>query len=264
MRTIVSHQHRQAVRNLSFCYLCGAEFTTQDEADRDHVPPECVFAKEDREPLILRTHRSCNSAHKLTDEKIGQLIALRRGAAPAAENRRLVAKQLDAGVAIWNLDVDAAVWRWISGFHAALYREPLRIRETGDTDKPFVRSLVVPFPKAPKRTGQIEPLLTQHQKYVATVKSNRFRRNLDLIHCNKGKLRYECVWDRADNADLWMCIFALDVCDWKDLGRASGQPARGCAGFYVLDTGMIPDGGVRSVASSIILPNYDQLDPFAP
>jgi hypothetical protein len=29
---------------------------------------------------------------------------------------------------------------------------------------------------------------------------------------------------RAANNGPWMCIFALDIYDWKDLGRTSHQP----------------------------------------
>ncbi len=264
VRLILNHQQRQAVRKLPFCYLCGQEFVDGEAIDGDHVPPECIFKKEHREPLILRTHVVCNSAHKLVDEKVGQLISLRRGSAPRPENRRLRVRTVPAGAALWNLDLDAAVWRWIMGFHAALYDQPLQFGPTGDPQKPFARSLTFPFPKAPKETGAIEPLLLQHLRFVETLKSNRFRNNVDQIGCNKGQLVYECVWDRFDNTDQWMCIFGLNLCDWKDLGRAPGQPARGCAGCYVIEASDVPSNASRSARSSIIVPNYDRLDPFAP
>jgi len=97
--------------------------------------------------LKLRAHKACNHGHHLNDEKIGQMIALRRREAPRPENRKLHALRTNAGAAIINLDVDATVWRWITGFHAALYREPLHFQATGKTDPPFVRSIVLPFPK---------------------------------------------------------------------------------------------------------------------
>jgi hypothetical protein len=37
-----------------------------------------------------------------------------------------------------------------------------------------------------------------------------------------------------------MCVFALDIYDWKDLGRTSVLPARGCAGFYMTPAQTIP------------------------
>jgi len=68
--------------------------------------------------------------------------------------------------------------------------------------------------------------LPQHLNFVQTIKTNRAKNNLDRICCNKGKLTYECVWAQADNDGPWLCIFALDIYDWKDLGRTRVQPAR--------------------------------------
>ena len=110
----------RSARNLPFCYVCGRNFTDDDLTDHDHVPAEAVFANEHRQPLKLRTHRSCNHDNKLVDEKIGQMIALPRGQSPRPEHRRLIAMKTKLGTAILNLDVDGAVWRWIAGFHASL------------------------------------------------------------------------------------------------------------------------------------------------
>jgi hypothetical protein len=155
-----------------------------------------------------------------------------------------------------NLDIDAAVWRWIGGFHAALYRE---------AGVGIKGSLITPFPRARLVNGRavIEPLRVQHQIFVETIKSNRLKDNLDRISCNKGKLTYECVWQQADNGGPWMCMFALDIYDWKDLGRTPGLPARGCAGFYITPTQTIPAHATKAVKSSIIIPTSDRLDAFA-
>jgi hypothetical protein len=73
MASLLTHKDLQAVRDLSFCYLCGNQFDPNDQVNRDHVPPKSIFARHDRRPLTLRTHVDCDSAHKRTDEKIGQL-----------------------------------------------------------------------------------------------------------------------------------------------------------------------------------------------
>src|SRR5436190_740871 len=82
-----------------------------------------------------------------------------------------------------------------------------------DHDPPYVRSLVVPFPKGSKITRSVEPLRIQHVKFVETIKVNRLLRNVDRIECNRGQLVYECVWDRFDRRNQRCCIFALNVCD---------------------------------------------------
>jgi hypothetical protein len=240
--------------------LCGRDFVAGDSRNRDHVPPECIFAPEDREPLWLPAHIACNGSYKLLDEKIGQVIALRRGKVPRdPRHRRLrftYSPQQNLG-AVVNVDINSAVWRWIGGFHAALYRESgVGIRG----------SLVTPFPRARLVNDRalLEPLrIQQHKIIVETIVVSRHRNNLDRISCNKGKLIYECVWQQADNAGPWMCFFALDVYDWKDLGRTDVLPARGCAGFYVTPAPSVPANATIGVKSSIIIPIRDRLDPFS-
>lgn len=175
MVSLLRQTDYQKVQNLPFCYLCGCQFIEGDNQNRDHVPPECVFAPLDREPLWLPAHTACNSAYHLVDEKIGQLIALRYGKVPRqAAHRKLkfaLSRRRNLG-AVVNLDIDAGVWRWIAGFHAALYRQPgVGIRG----------SLVTPFPKARFINGRpvLAPLLVQHALFVQTIKSNRVRGNLD-------------------------------------------------------------------------------------
>jgi hypothetical protein len=253
-----------AVRDLAFCYVCSSTFGGGDITNYDHVPAQAVFASKDRQPLKLKTHSACNSDHSQIDEKIGQMIALRRGETPEPKNRKLRFRRTNLGPALDNLDVDAAIWRWITGFHAALYRIPLRLQPTGNAERPFVRSLVLPFPKGPKLTRVVEPVRVQHLKFVETIKYNRLKGNLDRIECNKGQLRYECVWDHFDRrADQWCCVFALDVYDWKDLGAIPTDVARGCAGVYMPDGGCLPAEAAEAMRSPLIIPNYDRLDPFA-
>jgi len=261
MATVSNQKEARAVRNLPFCYLCGARFLPGDVLDHDHVPPEAVFAKRDRQPLKLRAHRACNGSQSPTDEKFGQLIGLRRGQAVAPRNQRLevyVSKRGDSA-ALFNFNVDKAIWRWIQGFHAALYREPLPRDAKG--------TIVSPFPRA-DRKGEgyaIAALLPQHEKFVETIKTSRAQGNVDSIHCNNNQLRYECVWGPADNRpNTWFCVFALDVAGWKDLGRTTFTRARGCAGTYIVSAPSPPRGASVHRPSKIIIPNYDPLDPFAP
>jgi hypothetical protein len=259
MVSLLRQNDFRTVQNLPFCYLCGRAFAPGQSQNRDHVPPQCIFAPADREPLWLPTHTACNSAYRLVDEKIGQFIALRYGKVPRNRRRRLkfaYSHHCNLG-AVVNLDIEAAVWRWIGGFHAALYR---------GSGVGIAGSLVTPFPKARIVNGRpmFAPLLAQHPLFVQTIKSNRVRGNLDRIVSNKGKLIYECVWQRADNGGPWMCIFALDIYDWKDLGRTGTLPARGCAGFYLTPTRTVPVNASRATTSSIIIPSSDRLDAFAP
>jgi hypothetical protein len=254
------HKDFQQVRKLPSCYLCGQAFVASDKVDRDHVPPSAVFNARDKEPaLVLKTHSACNTAFSVEDKKIGQLIALRRREAPSSprDHALSIVQYPDGMAALENLNVDAAVWRWIKGFHAALYRKPL----TGDRF-----AVQTPFPRGTRRGRvSIEPVRELHLLAVETIKRNRAAGSLDVLVANKGSLRYECVWCELDTRDGWLCVFALDIYDWKDLGsHTSGIPARGCVGSYMLVDGSIPEKASRDDASPIAVHNVDKLDPFAP
>lgn len=147
MVSVVTPRELRRVRDLPFCYLCGLRFVEGDTVDHDHVPPKSAFAVEDRLPLKLKTHKKCNGAHSGTDEEVGQLLSMRRRAYPSPQNRRLnvsVAPTMDRA-AVSNLNVHQAVIRWIQGFHAALYREPMA------ADTKF--AMASPFPKLDLQDG---------------------------------------------------------------------------------------------------------------
>lgn len=258
MPIIENHSDCQSVRNLTFCYVCCRNFSPSDENDRDHIPPESCFAKADRNtPLILQTHKACNGGNgqNLTDEKIGQLISLKHGRVPKKRNLRLQIVSSNLGHAVSNLDICGAVWRWVRGFHAALYQTPLH-----DSAQ---RAIETPFPEARKvgRRVEVSPLRQQHSKFVEIIKLNRSLNQLDSIRCNNGKLKYECTWIKSDE-EIQLCVFALDLYDWKALGKVPGFSARGCAGWYRLESGLAPDTATQGTVSEISPPNNEPLDPF--
>ena len=114
MVSLSVHKDFQAVRYLPFCYLCGIVFVDEDEVDGDHVPPQCTFNARDRRPVLkLKTHKACNGSYKVDDKKVGQLIGLRRRELPrSARDQALQFGRYGEMVAVENLNVDAAVWRW--------------------------------------------------------------------------------------------------------------------------------------------------------
>jgi hypothetical protein len=266
VRAVVSlqvHKDFQAVQRLPFCYLCGREFVDGDEVDGDHVPPKCAFRVRDREQVLkLKTHKACNSAFKVDDEKVGQLIALRRWEGPKSAQHRVLrfAHHPGIGTALENLNVAAAVWRWVRGFHAALYRKPLIGASV---------AIQTPFPRGERRAGsrvELRPIPPQHLLAVETIKRNRAAGNLDFVLAYNGKLRHECAWCEADDHKQWFCMFALDIYDWKDLGGHTDEiPARGCTGVYALPDRSVPEAAARGDRENrIVMPNRDALDAFAP
>ena len=168
MPALTVHKHFQKVRSLPFCYLCGIAFTEADQVDRDHVPPKSAFNVSDRQLVLkLKTHRACNNGFSVADKKVGQLIALRRREQPKSP-RDLALRfghYTGLGVAVENLNVDGAVWRWIKGFHSALYGQPL----LGDHF-----AIVTPFPRADKTPSgiKLQPIRGQHLVAVETINND--------------------------------------------------------------------------------------------
>ncbi len=273
MIVLMNHRDFQNVATLPFCYWCGNNFGPQDRGNRDHVPPENMFAIADKQPpLILKTHEGCNNKHSDIDEKIGQLVALQRGyVTPDPGNRKLrmeVYQGQEFG-AVTNVNVIEAIWRYIRGFHAALYRQPL-----------FLGKHTITTPFTPARIVNGELVLEgvnqgQHFSIVQSIKNQRAAGNVDRIISNNGKVNYECVWVYADDRKVVesgrraithrrACFFALDIYDWKTLGDVGGVPAHGCAGAYFTSDGQAPVGSSLFKECAPNADNRDPWDPFGP
>jgi len=261
MPRLATQKDLRAVRSLPFCYLCGGAFARDAQINRDHVPPSSAFAKADRDPpLKLKTHIECHKRWSVEDKKVGQLIALKRGERPKAPRDEAL-RFVGAGnmIGVDNLNIDEAVWRWVSGFHAALYGTPLVLSENS------WRTLRTPFPRGTisGNTVSLQPMFHQHSMIVDAIKRNRAADNLDVLVANRGNLRYQCVWVEADDHSKWACMFAIDIYDWKDLGgHTPAIPSRGCAGLYVADNRGAPSGAAVDRRSPIAAPNEEPLDPF--
>ncbi len=122
----------------------------------------------------------------------------------------------------------------------------------------------LPFP-----TGQvdadgrptIEPVGASMRITLKSSKRIGWRHNVDRIAVYNGKCVYECVWEHADNG-LPICIFALQIYDWKRLADTRLYPARGCVGFYAPVTGR-PNTAACSTQLTFPVTNIDKLDAFA-
>lgn len=262
MAAVVLHRELQALQKLPFCYSCGMPFLPSDSKDRDHVPPKACFAITDRiRPLILPTHKACNGSYKVADERVGQFISLRHGRIPGQGKDRLSIRYLkdpisgQVSAAVDNVDVHAAIKRWVRAFHAALYKEPL------DPDAKF--GIETPFDVAiPTEQGIVKSAeRPQRILFVKLIKNNRAASNVDCLIANNGKLRFECVWSPT-NKGLWAAVFALDIYDWKDLGKLNAQPAKGCVGFYLPSASIPPPNACRDRPLHVDTLNSEIFDPF--
>ena len=258
--SLTTHKALQGVATLPFCYLCGGSFASSEATDRDHVPPSGLFAKADRTaPLILRTHRRCNQGRSAEDQAIGQLVGVLHGRLVNRRHNKLriaLGRSVDGGsaVAATDINIRAAIRRWVRGFHAALYREYL------PEDSLF--ATYPPLPEGPRVGGQLRfrPVPAIVPRFIEELRRNRAVRNVDRITCRAARCRYECVWSRADDG-RWICIYGLDLYNWSDLGDRS-QPSRGCVGCYRRPSGGVPPNASTGTSLAFSTASASPLHPF--
>jgi hypothetical protein len=67
-----------------------------------------------------------------------------------------------------------------------------------------------------------------------------------------------------DAGGEWVCMFALDIYNWRDLGSHSAEiPSRGCVDMCLLPDRSVAEAAARDLKQSVAVPNHDVLDPFA-
>lgn len=261
MVSITTQKDAGKVKALPFCYICGEFFDDVKTQNHDHVPPKSIFKKEDRNfPLIMPVHQDgCHSGMNLDDEILVQLFSLMHGKQPSEKNDKLkidvfnVSGTKNTTAIFSQKNIESLLRRWLKAFHAALYCEPL----TNETRF----AIQSPLPSFNLDSGKHNEIKEQHYEFVKCIKRNRLASNIDFIETNNGKLKYECVWDQLSNKK-WICVFAINLYDWINLGDVNNFSPRGCAGFYELPSGRPPL--TASFASNLEFPfdNTYPADPF--
>jgi len=261
MRLEFQRDFRQMQR-LAFCYLCAKTFANaSDVLSRDHVPNTALFAISDREPaLILPTHSRCNHDRSAEDELITQLVGVLRGRRMVKRARRptIVGGTFpdgSKGVGALGVPLRQMIFRWVTGFHAALYGEPLG---------PSGHMTFLPLPEGRVEGNRVDAVAVPDavREFVLALRRNRMTGTLDQILCRNGKCRYECVWDQADDGRR-ICIWALNLYDWKNLGDTLHFEPRGCVGAYYPENGRIPSSATLATRLHVDVPTTNSLDPFA-
>jgi len=265
--SITSQKDVQRLQDLPFCYLCGKPLLPNGKTNRDHVPPRSIFVKGDRgQPLILPTHTSCNGERNLSDDRVRHVFDIKRPdrAAPDQISKVLGGAGIhrqDGGepmYAMTNVDLRGEVERCLRAFHAALYRTPWPLGTRHKFETPFPEGV-------PDGNVSVEKPFDKnlHAQFVGEIRLNRATGNLDVVEVYEGKVRYECVWVRADDG-RWICVFALDIDGWRSLADSTNFVGRGCAGCYLLPGGSRPTGATEGTRLQIVGKLGDLLDAFAP
>ena len=256
---LTSQAEFQTARKQEFCYLCERVFKPGEVRNRDHVPTSALFAVADSQPaLILPTHRACNHRRSAEDEVIGQLVGVLHGR-PIAEHGRkpklLPGRFADGSSGVGtSLQVNPIIFRWVRGFHAALYNEPLG---------PSKYKIFSPLPemRITEKHAEPVPIPDEIPHFVDHLKRNRLTRTMDVVVCRNDRCLYESVWIQADNGRSF-CIWGLDIYGWKELGDINHFEPRGCVGMYQPNSGVIPATATTGTHLCFDVAAVERLNPF--
>ena len=257
---VVTQADFRVAQRQTFCYLCAKPFEAHETPNRDHVPPSALFSDNGREPaLILPTHVSCNERHSADDEVISQLVGVLRGRpiAPHGRKPEFVGGTFSDGsfgIGTLGLDLRRIIFRWVCGFHAALYNQPMG---------PSSYMVFPPLPEGRVVGGRVDavPVPAVIPKLVAELKRNRLTRTFDVVTCRNGRCHYECLWSQADDGRR-ICIWALDLHGWKKLGDLTHFEGRACVGTYRPSDGIIPEAATLGTQLEFSIPTDERLNPF--
>lgn len=259
MPSILTQKELRDARRLDFCYLCGDRFEASSKRSSDHVPPKAIFAKKDRDPpLILPTHHKCNQKRSGEDELIGQIVALLHGKYPPEDQLKLPLVLMNRGpnrsprAGLRDVPLVRIIYRWVRGFHAALYGQYLPADAGG--------YIYTPFPVYLEKDGVFSSQddTPERHEFTAVFKQHRKLERLDQVVCYSAKCDYRCVWLEFDNGHPF-CLFGLRLYNWEELGDPTLPPKRGCLGWYFAEP---PADATRGTRIEVVVANLEPLDPF--
>lgn len=250
-----------ARRRVNFCYLCGKPFTKNEKLTRQHIPPQGIFAKADRDPpLILPSHENCNTSQGPQDEVIGQLVSMLHGKKIDKRGSKLEiittkpSPQGDYSAVVLNVPIPIIIRQWARGFHAALYGE-YAPDKGGRVYAPLPGGIII---NGDVLDNGIDP---ERFKLTETFKQQLKAGRTDGVICYNGKCEYRCTWTTAhrQGQPITLCLFGLRLYNWEDLGDKN-FPRMGCVGIY---EATIPPNAARATDLQIPISNFQKLDPFA-
>jgi hypothetical protein len=255
---ISSPKSLRELRDLPFCYLCGRRFEAGSILNRDHIPPKSMFKQSDRlSPLIMPTHETCNNDRAGEDELVSQLVAVLHGKRPGSDKLKrnlsiFTPKTGKPVIGMGGVALSSIIWRWVQGFHAALYREYTAFPGG------YIFS---PMPEGHIKDGKLV-FLNDHKDrsiWVQVLKANRMVERTDEVRCWGEKCRYECTWTTLDDGKN-ICVFGLQIYNWEALGDTQFEP-RGCVGYYG-PTKCAPPLAAIGTKLQMPISNVEPLQPF--
>lgn len=233
---------------ITFCYTCGSALKAgkyrNEPTDGDHVIPAALFAdapgKNAWRP-ILDVHRSCHVerknaqgeevailAHKLYVEGRSNLAARnwpKRLLALGLEFNTMIDDQ--SGETLYLIkglqDAYKAVWTWVRGIHAVLYKQVL---PRGMKHRVYAPAGEAHYPseqgKAAEARAFYLPKDKAHEVIAAAIRRDRF----DGLACWGGRCVYVSTWFPDEKRGHPMCVWGLayDNVGLYSRGTTFGKP----------------------------------------
>ena len=190
---VATDRELRARKDPGFCYICGAQWTSADRIEDEHIVPKSIFEPVHRQaqPLILRAHAGCNTRKSKWDEPVGQLFKLTTGTLPSdPKNHRIAVTRFVDGrsgevvFGIREIDFQQTVAGWVMGFHTLLYREYCQ-SHMYPASLPWASFIVDP--------SQIETVDPLHIARVPTLRASRLAGAVDEILGYGGQTHYYCT-----------------------------------------------------------------------
>jgi|LQYC01.1.fsa_nt_gi hypothetical protein len=262
MVEIITQSQAREIKRLPFCYMCGDRIDNRVLRNQDHVPPECMFLKKDRDfPIIMKVHVPCNVSWSVDDEKVGLLIRLLHGE-DIRKHKGKYKVQIAVGKdkkplypLLGGIPLKPMIFRIVRAFHAALYHEFLP-RDTKN-------AILTPIPEAEFINGHVtvRKVLPQFRDFSKELRRNMLTRTTDRIIACNAKVRYECCWTNSDDGKHDLCIFGLRIYEWGKLGNKVSSEEYTCIGAYMPTS--IPKLATKGSSLHVSFPKGLSLDPFA-
>jgi hypothetical protein len=263
IRISSQNEMQVACRAVRFCYLCGEPLPARNQQDRklvcrEHVIPKTLLGdppldRVQRWPVKLDVHKGCDKKYKAGTDDLAALLHCinvhpkeqwpkpkhiqRLGLSLVRVHSLLGGPSLPA---FGNAQKPvSAVWMWVRGIHAALYREYLPESAPHTILAPVPGFNASAGPSALRQTVERSAIVRAPVEYG--VRTGR----ADGLSAWGGQVSYECVWfPPVDEhcGDVWACFWGLIFPGVSTWSRTVLPPGQECPWHGLYTTNCLPDG----------------------
>lgn len=243
---------QQIRKEVTFCYLCGCCLhsgrRSKNGNNRDHILPQALFGAPPTSEAwrpILNAHVQC---HEETKNKEGEEVAVLLHKFQTLDGK-LAEKNWASNLKALGLELRKefdphigetlhlvkgfgsahdAVWHWIRGLHAVLYREYLPPLMKHRAFAPMGEANIPDSGDSKRRIGP-EEIFKEKTTISEVLSVACHNAQFDGVRCWGNRCQYMCVWAQIDRQSPF-CMWSLlydGVTDYAKGAPFSGTPWMG-------------------------------------